>query len=158
MSDIELNTKIADSLCKALEHNKSFVKLGILNQKNTRKEGNGNADIGKKHEFGEFDPHIKKKLPVRSFLRMPMTMEFPKKIAQAGNKLQKAFKESILAGNMTPLLQKLAVLGQATIIEAFQTGGFGRWKKSNMKLKTNHQTLVETTQLRESIDWEIDTK
>jgi hypothetical protein len=53
------------------------------------------------------------------------------------------------------ILMKLGVLAKAIILQAFDTRGFGRWKPSQMQYKKVKQTLVETQQLRNSINFRV---
>jgi phage gpG-like protein len=59
------------------------------------------------------------------------------------------------SGTFTPWLKKVAVLAEGIVADAFASGGFGKWPPSDMTHKKNHQTLVETQQLRNSITSEV---
>ncbi len=136
-----------DKLLKVLK-NKVTIRVGILGSSKSRKEGS-NAAIGAKHEFG-LDG-----MPVRSFLRMPLTMQLSKNLEKSGAFDEDVIKQVMKDGSTIPWAQKVAVIAENTVQDAFDTGGFGQWKPSNMTHKKNHQTLVETAQLRESIISEI---
>jgi hypothetical protein len=127
------------------------VQIGILGDKNSRKEGaNGNAEIGAVHEFGS----IARGIPKRSFLRMPLETKF--KSALSNLPVDKnGVLEIIKEQSAIVLLMKLGALGKAIILNAFDTRGFGNWKPSNMKYKKVKQTLVESQQLRNSINFRI---
>ena len=135
------------SLFDAITGKIPYVKVGILGDKTDRKGGaKTNAEIGARHEFGEEG---------RSFLRMPLIEEFQKYLDKA-----KVFDEETLIkviedGKLNEWITKIGIVAEQVIGDAFATGGFGRWKPSNMKYKKVHQTLVETTQLRDSITSEV---
>lgn len=165
MSDEEsyINTKPFDDLVKALVSNKYQVKVGILGNKNIRdpKDGGGtsNATIGAAHEFGSAH------LPIRSFLRMPITEEFPKKLAESGILDDNAIQEAIKEKSFRQLVKKIGVMAVATVLEAFNTGGFGKWPalspaRLTQRAKKNQgsQILVvaDSHQLRDSIDYRVD--
>ena len=52
-------------------------------------------------------------------------------------------------------LNIMGIVAERTILLAFDSGGFGKWKPSNMFNKTVHMTLIETQQLRNSISYEV---
>ena len=104
-----------------------------------------NAEIGMKHEFGT------SYLPERSFLRMPLKDHLAPRLEAAGITDPDVIKKVLKDGTLIPFMKQIAVVAQDTVLEAFKTGGFGQWAPSDMTNKTVHQTLVETTQLRDSI-------
>ena len=133
------------ALIDALGKDLPKAKVGVLGDKNSRKDSNSNATIGAKHEFGE------EGMPIRSFLRMPITNQLQKYLENS-----KAFTPDVLAEiikekSLDAWMKKVGVTAEAVVLEAFNSGGFGEWVPSNMKYKKNHQTLVETKQLRDSI-------
>ncbi len=164
MSDEEstFNTKAFDDLITALKSNKYTVKIGILGDKNIResKDGsNSNATIGAAHEFGSAH------LPIRSFLRMPLSEYFPKKLEASGILDNDAIEEAIKEKSFRSLTKKVAVMAVATVLEAFNTGGFGKWPAlsparlaQRAKLNQGAQILVvpDSHQLRDSIDYRIE--
>lgn len=145
-----LNTKNLEQFLKALKGKLPSVHVGILGAKNSREKGQKtNAEIGAKHEFG-LDG-----MPVRSFLRVPIQDNLQKYLDEAGLNNNKVLAQSVKQGNILMLLQKIGVVAEAIVSDAFDTGGFGRWKASNMNRKKVKQTLVETQQLRNSITSEV---
>jgi hypothetical protein len=128
------------------------ARVGVLGGKTTRtQQGSAetNASIGAKHEFGE------ENMPIRSFLRMPITNELQKFLENSKAFTPEVLQEVIRSGSIEAWLKKVGVVAEAVVMEAFNTGGFGHWKPSNMANKKNHQTLVETKQLRDSITSEV---
>lgn len=154
MSDeTTLETKGLDKLVKALKRDPPQARVGILGSKAARsatgKVSASNATIGAVHEFGAI------KIPQRSFLRMPLSEHLGPRIEKSGAADKDVLAEVIASGTMVPWLQKIAILAESIVHEAFDTGGFGKWKPSDMKNKKNQQTLVETQQLRNSITWDV---
>lgn len=144
-----------DSLIKNLKTNKTTVKVGILGAKNARDDTVGNATIGAAHEFGTVD------LPQRSFLRMPITEQLPKELEKAGVVTQKDIEGIIKENGIRNFAKKIGILAVATVLKAFDSGGFGTWKelsKATLAKKKVKQILVETHQLRDSITYEVVTK
>lgn len=166
---IEYNNIGLRKLQKLLKDDQPMANVGILGQNDTRSSGgltfeqvkaltkkfnpeeNSNASIGMKHEFGNDG------LPIRSFLRQPIIEQMQRYLDKTGPISEDLIKEMIRTGSMAPYIKKLGVLAETIIADAFDTGGFGKWKPSNMKYKHNQQTLVETQQLRNSITSEVPT-
>jgi phage gpG-like protein len=148
---VTMNVKGLDQLIKALKKDNVVAGIGIIGEKVNRNPSQDekipitNAEIGAAHEFGT------SKLPQRSFLRVPIADHLTKKMEDSGALDSEVLKEVIAQGTVEPWLRKVAILAESIVIEAFDTGGFGKWKPSVMTSKKNHQTLVETKQLRDSI-------
>lgn len=134
---------------KAFGSDLPSIKVGILGDKNARRDQNSNATIGAKHEFG-LDG-----MPIRSFLRIPIADNLQVYLEKAG-----AFNKAVIAKifaekNLLGWMKAIAVVAENIVQDAFKTGGFGKWTPSNMKYKKTHQTLVETQQLQRSITSEV---
>lgn len=108
-----------------------------------------NVTIGAFHEFGTAH------LPIRSFLRVPITDRLEKAMQGARAFDKNTIKRVIAEKSIVSWVQALATLAEAIVIGAFTTGGYGKWKPSNMERKKNWETLVETKQLRDSITSEV---
>ena len=148
--DVELDTKNLDKLVRALRKKAGSIRIGIFGGNAARSNGSvNNATIGAFHEFGT------SKLPVRSFLRMPISEHMGPYLESSGALNESVLKEVVKQGTIDPWLQKIAILAETIVADAFDTGGFGKWTPSNMANKENQQTLVETQQLRNSITTEI---
>lgn len=147
--EMNVNFKNLDRLIKAFEK-PSHVKVGIVGEKNSRGELQGNAEIGVRHEFGT------ETLPKRSFLREPLIDNlYPMLI------LSEALDDDVISqvlqeGDIDGWMKRVGAVCEETIAEGFKTGGFGKWKESNMSQKTNHETLVESQQLRDSIAFRVE--
>ncbi len=151
---VELNVKGLEALLKALKGKQPVARVGILGGKTTRGSGTSqnaptNAQIGAWHEFGT------SRLPVRSFLRMPISTQLDKRMQASGDLDPGVVKEILKLGSLVPWLKRIAVMAEGIVLEAFDTGGFGTWIPSNMQRKKVHQTLIETAQLRNSITSEV---
>lgn len=149
--DIVFNTRELDKLIKAFTGKLPVAHVGIIGTKDQRSKGkaSSNATIGAKHEFGD------EGLPVRSFLRVPLTQQFEKYLEKSGAFNKDVLRKVIKDGSILEWMKKIAIVGETIVSDAFATGGFGAWKPSNMLFKQNQQTLVETQQLRNSITSEV---
>jgi phage gpG-like protein len=142
--------KELEKLMKTLKEDQLRVCVGILGSKSVRSDGaKTNAEIGAVHEFGG------KKMPMRSFLRMPITLNLMKDLEGSENFNPSVLKKVMAEGSTKAWLEVIGAAAVGVILDAFDTGGFGKWKKSNMTRKKNHQTLVETQQLRDAIWYEV---
>lgn len=153
--DVTLTTPGLDKLLKALKAKPPVARVGILGDKGQRttksdeKNLPTNAEIGAAHEFGTT------KLPMRSFLRVPISDNLGKEMEKSGMLDKNALNEVVQSGSLLPWMQKVAIIAEGCVADAFDTGGNGKWKPSDMKYKENQQTLVETQQLRNSITSEV---
>jgi hypothetical protein len=148
----EFNDKGLKDLIKSLGDSLPYAKVGILGGKTNRKaQGESNATIGRRHEFGT------DKLPIRSFLRVPISDKMQKYINSYKGFNEENLKQVIKDKNLSLWIQQLGALAVQIVGEAFNTSGFGKWRPSIMTRKKVRQTLVETTQLRDSIDFEVKT-
>lgn len=125
------------------------AKVGVFGDKNARTGAGSNATIGMKHEFGQ------EGLPVRSFLRMPIANELGKFLERSNLFTPAVVAEVVQQKTIRPWIEMLGNVGKQVVITAFDTGGFGRWKPSVMRLKKTKQTLVESQQLLDSIEYEV---
>lgn len=148
---VELNIKGLNKLISMLK-NDAFVKVGILGDKDSRDEGS-NASIGARHEFG--DPTHN--LPIRSFLRMPITEKIESELKAAGGFDEQTLKRVMKVGSPEEFLNKIGAIAVSCVQDAFDSGGFGKWPPwSNPNYKNNTgMLLVNTQQLRNSITWEV---
>ena len=161
MGEQRLNLDGLDQLLKALkDRSKPFIRIGILganattphitkNEDGTDKVGSTNAQIGAAHEYGT------ERLPQRSFLRVPLKKHLNKSLEASGALDKRTFENVIKEGSIIPWLTKVSIVAEGCVASAFNTADDGTWPESNMDKKKNHQTLVETQQLRNSITSEI---
>jgi hypothetical protein len=101
------------------------------------------------HEYGT------PKMPIRSFLRLPLNALLSDRLESCGAFDQHALDEVIASGSLEPWVAKIAIVAEGIVIESFDTAGFGTWVTSNMSRKKTKQTLVESGQLRRSITSEV---
>ena len=141
-----LNLKNLNNLIASLSNNNHYIKVGVL--------GNGkerNATIGACHEFGT------SRIPQRSFLRMPLTLKLSQYLEKAGL-MEKNILDKIKDDkNLIAWLKRVAVAAEKVVLDAFATGGFGKWKPwKNPKYENNTgMILVDSQQLRDSISSEV---
>ena len=136
-----------NALVKALGDGR-VVKVGILGRKVSRKDSGEltNAELGAIHEFGSFT----KRIPARSFLRMPIHQESKRIAIEAG----KGSKSMVEKGNMVGVLKNIGIACEAAIQRAFASMGFGQWKPdkpATIRRKGSASPLIDTAQLRRSI-------
>ena len=154
--DFEFNTKGLDALIATFKGKIPMAKIGVLGDGSMRNVGdNNNADILARHEFGGGPLG----LPARSVLRVPLIENFQRYLSKSGffeEDDEELAKKILNQKSFIEIIAKLGILGEQVIADAFKTRGFGRWYPSNMKYKKNHETLVETGQLRTSITSVVD--
>lgn len=99
---------------------KVAIQVGVFQDKSVRKEGGlTNADLASIHEYGSPDHG----LPARSMLRIPLYDHAQQIMAPFRGKA-----EEFLAKNKLINLYKLiGVAAEKIVLEAFATGGFGKW-------------------------------
>lgn len=167
-----LNTKGIDQILKAMKKNLVRARVGILGQKSTRNstprggrslnakaglspkdnlDAGNNASLGAIHEFGTT------KMPMRSFLRIPIADNLQKYLENSGAFSEDAIKEVAHDGTFTPWLEKMAIVGERIVADGFESEGFGKWAPWKTKGYENNtgQILQDTQQLRNSISSEV---
>lgn len=146
-----LELKGLNQILKALKAEPPQARVGILGSKAVRpgSKGPSNAEIGAAHEFGTT------KHPIRSFLRGPISDNLNKDLEAQGAFSKKEIADVIQSGSVVSWLKKIVIVAEGIVAGAFDSGGYGKWHPSNMAHKKNHQTLVETQQLRNSITSEV---
>lgn len=157
MSDetVEMNIDGLHKFLSALKAKPPMARVGILGGHDARDTGTGgtsNATIGAAHEFGT------SKLPMRSFLRIPLSYHLSKVLEQSGAFTDDALKHVVAGKTLVPWLEKVGIEAVGIVLDAFDTAGGGSWAPLNpdtMKRKRVKQILVETQQLRNSITYEV---
>lgn len=146
----------------------SHVDVGIFASHNARDDGETNAAVGAKMEFGSTEESTPSEVqvnargreyeitptwsgnPARSFLEMPLTTELPSIVRGDAAHLASLF---VTDGHKL-VLEQIGFMGQAAVQEAFDTGGFGTWQPNSEKTKEwkgSDRPLIDSSQLRESI-------
>ena len=154
------------------------VQIGIFGDRNARQDSQAatNAEIGMAHEFGD----ATKRLPARSFLRMPIGTRGKEIMAQMKGVLERAIE----IGNKAYFWEQLGKSAENIVQQAFDTGGFGQWAPLSRKtlmarerigqiggkrlqdalrriadqlsgVENSHSILVDTGQLRRSVMWRV---
>jgi phage gpG-like protein len=154
--DFTLNIKGLDQLVKALKVKAPVARVGILGDKTVRssEENQGsltNAEVGAAHEFGTST------VPKRSFLRDPIKEHLDTEMERSGAFDKQVLVDVLKQGSVVPWVKKIASLAEGIVLEAFSTGGFGKWTAWKTPNYTNNtgQLLVDTKQLRDSITSEV---
>jgi hypothetical protein len=148
---VELKTKGLDQFIKSLKGKLPTVRVGILGSHDARRGGvNGNAEIGAKHEFGGDG------MPIRSFLRVPISENIGSYLENYGAFDEDNLKKVINEGKLSVWMKQIGIVAEKIVGDAFSNGGFGKWPgwKGNYKSNTG-LILVDTTQLRNSITSEV---
>ena len=148
------DTKGLDQILKALKKVPT-ARIGILGSNaGARGTGGGtNYEIGKAHEFGAPG----RGLPQRSFLREPISDNLENYMKDA-DAMEDAVIESVIkTGSLLQWLKKVTLLAETIVLDAFESGGFGKWAKwKNPNYKNESmQILKDTRQLRNSITSEV---
>lgn len=141
------------------------VRVGILGG-GVRPDGETNASIGLKMEYGQMTPSCTtpqqekalnrgpmcwSSIPERSFLRMPMIKKLPDEIKTITTL---DWVELIITTGYLNTLSFLGAMAEGVIQNAFDTRGFGHWLPNSWRTvlwKKSSQPLVDTGQLRQVI-------
>jgi len=128
-----------------------YIQVGIIGKKKTKKKEVTVAYYGSIHEFG--DP--KQGIPMRSFLRHPILVFYPRYIRK--NIL--GIIKNIEAGKQEQVLHKLGTQARTIVLNAFKTRGvYGEWKPNSpatIAKKKSSAPLIDIGNLRQSIDYKI---
>ena len=136
-----------------------YAKIGILG-KNVQRDGKGssNSEIGAAHEYGSPE----KGLPVRSWLRMPLTDHLPGVLENTDLLGEDKLKEVIKEGTIEPWMETVANLAEGTCKESFTNNGYGTWEELSERYEEwkdqwygTGQILVASGQLQDSVTHEI---
>jgi len=152
-ADVSIKIDGLDRLAKALKAKVPTVKVGILGSNNARSDGSAsNATIGATHEFGTTV------VPMRSFLRIPLSTYLEKGLQSSGAFTKRAIETVIAEKSLLPWVEKMGIEAVGIVLDAFDSNGFGSWAPlmpETLAHKQVKQTLVETQQLRDSITYEV---
>lgn len=113
-----------------------------------------NAALGAVMEFGS----VSRGIPARSFLRMPITREAKKIMAEAGADPAGA-RQMAQDGTKKLLLTRLGIACENAVQRAFGSRGFGLWAPDDaetIRRKGSSMPLIDTGQLRRSIASKVD--
>ena len=151
----EIDLKGMENFVKAVRSsNPPYAKIGVLGANVTRDGGKPtNADIGAAHEYGSPE----RGLPVRSFLRVPLAEQLPKRLEDTDLLGEDEMRKVAETGSLTPWMKKIAVIAVGVVKEAFATQGYGKWPSWKTPGYTNNtgQVLMDTKQLERSITEEV---
>lgn len=146
---INFNLDGLDEIKKQVKGYKA--RVGILGSDINRKNAEGitNSEIGVIHEFGN------EKMPIRSFLRMPIETH-KKEIIKSigGKKIQDAFEKK----DYVKMFHLIGQKARSIVLQAFKTGGFGKWQdisEATKEAKGSSAILIDTAQLKNSISEDV---
>jgi len=154
-----INLEGLEKLQKALKAKyPPYAKIGVLGggkevRKNEGKKNQiNNAELAAVHEYGSPVQGI----PSRSFLRMPLTDQLPKKLEEGGLFEEDEAREVLRTGTLMPWMKRVAAIALGVCKEAFTSNGWGKWPawKPGYTNKTG-QMLNDTGQLKDSVDAEV---
>lgn len=151
MKAVHLDTEGLDNIQEILSGKALSIRVGILEDANNRSEDEiGNATLGLIHEFGSREKNINE----NSFLRMPLSEVFPKRLDSLGFiDKQTILKELTSLGSAKKLGEKLGAIAVSVIMEAFATGGFGKWSVNHPTKNRTGMILRDTTRLQKAISF-----
>lgn len=148
----------------------THARVGVLAGNNIRPGGDdvSNYDLALIHEFGTLDDRT----PARSFLRMPIESHGKELVKFAEKNSDLLLKD----GNVLAFFNKLGAWGRGIILQAFATGGFGKWSpKAEITLNGGWMNrngksffvkgnpgktspLIVSGELERSISWDVQQK
>lgn len=148
--DVEYNVKGLENFLKALKEKPPVARIGVLSD-GKRKDGASNVEIGVKHEFGSDG------MPVRSFLRMPISDNMQKYLDESGVINPAVIDKFIQNGSLKEFVSVIGEIGFTIVQDAFQSNGFGKWPAWKTPGYTSRTglILVDTQQLRDSIQMDV---
>ena len=153
MADVNLDISKMKTLLKFLQGGMPSIKVGIMGQKNKRKKGQPtNAEIGFVNEFGKLTGFPR--IPARSFIRMPLMLHFYDKLLGKKSLSEKEFEKAVKSGQADKFAEKVGLVAEETIQEAFATRGWGEWAPNapyTQEKNGSDSPLIDTGQLRRSI-------
>ena len=128
-----------------------LARVGILGGDAGKQHIGGitNSELGVIHEFGN------EKMPIRSFLRMPIDTH-KKEILKSmeGTKARDAFAKK----DFVRFFHLLGQSARSIVLQAFETGGFGHWPditEATKAAKGSSAILVNSAQLKNSITEDV---
>lgn len=173
MNTVTLNTKGLQEIRRKLNVvGKSHVDVGIFSDHNARDDGETNAEVGAKMEFGSTeestpsDAQIKARgreyeiiptwsgNPARSFLEMPLKTDLPSRINNQGSLLV----DGLVEFGPNQFLNLIGIMASKSVDAAFETEGFGTWAPNSEKTqewKGSSKPLIDSSQLRQSISHRV---
>ncbi len=89
---------------------------------------------------------------------MPLIGHLRKELEEKKAFSQTNINKIVMNKSMDAFMEKVGVLGVSIVLKAFDSGGFGTWAPLSpvtIKRKGHSQILIETQQLRNSIDYEL---
>lgn len=156
-SSFEYNAKNLIRLIKLFKKGFPSVKVGIIGDKATQEHKGThktNAEIGFLNEFGSHT----RRIPPRSFLRMPLQLYLHSYIKEKKSLSKEEFIKSLRNGTQEQFAKKVGIVAEEVVQDAFRTRGFGNWAPNapyTIEQKGSDSPLIDTGELRRSISSEV---
>lgn len=144
MSDVEFKMDGLNAFVKTLKSNSAVARVGILQDPKL-------ATIGSFQEFGTST------IPVRSFLRVPISDHLASKMENSADFTVGDLTAVIKTSSLDPWLQIIGKMGMEISKESFDNAGFGQWKQDKSQIE-HHSPLKKTGALQDSISFDIKEK
>jgi hypothetical protein len=146
---IQMNMKPLQDFIKALKNPKS-VHIGVLEGNDGRSDGKSNATIGARWEFDQATN--------RSFLRIPIIEHMQERLESSTAFGPEAVAHILEEKNLDPWVDYIGATAKQIVLDGFHSSGFGKWtpnSPSTIARKGHSNVLVDTEQLRDSIDYKL---
>ncbi len=148
-STTTLNMQPLQNFIKALK-NPKLVQIGVFEENDGRSDGKSNATIGARWELDQSTN--------RSFLRVPLIERMQEKLASSS-----AFNPETLAfileeKSLDPWIDYIGSTAKQIVLGGFESSGYGKWTPnapSTIARKGHEQVLIDTEQLKDSIDYKL---
>lgn len=155
MNNVKLNITVLRTLRRQLKELEPLrAQVGLFPETSGRSADAGrisdNPSLGFVHEFG----NVKKKIPERSFLRMPLMLHLgPVMLAQGLNWLY-----LLRTRGAKHMMHFLGAVAEDIVQEAFATRGYGVWpalQPITVRRKKSSAILIESAQMRKAISYRV---
>lgn len=119
-SSVSVNLDKLKDLYESLK-TKPSIEVGVFSNKTARSDGMTNATLAAIHELGAPEHGI----PPRSMLREPISDH----ATEIMNSVRGQAELLVKASGPMRLWKLIGVAAEKIVLQAFQTGGFGKWKE-----------------------------
>lgn len=147
---VKFDNKKLQKFIDALSGDLPVARVGIIGSSQPRSDGQTNAEIGLRHEFGY---GVEK----RSWLRDPLINVLPDQLEKQKFNWEQAIMDAVDNGTLVELIRNIGKLGEIVVVNGFNNGGYGKWApwKDPKYMNNTGMILVDTQQLRNSISSEV---
>ena len=146
------NPNIAKYLENSIKRAKGKeVVIGVLKGTGNYESGDSLVDVATTHEYGS----VTKKIPSRSFLRVPFIQNQKRVDRIIGLAYKSIVKQT---ATLDKALDVIGLEARNISVEAFDDLGGGTWDANSPKTissKGSSKPLTDTGRLKQSIQWEV---